>query len=99
MEEMADTLGLEVMVTLLFLKEPFLLFHCYTVWAQLRVLHGKYVNQILHSLNLKMYYVLSMYHPRGGTARSGSWTLGVSTGQAGGLQVCCSTSAASHVDR
>lgn len=55
MEEMADTLGLEVMVTLLFLKEPFLLFHCYTVWAQLRVLHGKYVNQILHSLNLKMY--------------------------------------------
>lgn len=56
MEGMADAFGLEVMVTLLFLKEPFLLFHSYPVWAQLRVLRGKYVNQILRSLNLKMYW-------------------------------------------
>ena len=56
MEEMADTFGLEVVVTLLLLRESFLLFHSYPAWAQLDVLHGKYVNQILHLwVNLKMY--------------------------------------------
>lgn len=55
MEEMADTLGLEVVVTLLFLRESFLLFHSYPVWAQLDVLCGKYLNQFLHLwVNLKM---------------------------------------------
>lgn len=93
MEEMADALGLEVVVTLLFLRESFLMFHSYPAWAQLDGLHGKCVNQILHLwMNPNMY-------PGIGTSRRGTWTLGTSTGQTGGLQVSCSTSKASRVDR
>lgn len=96
MEEMADAPGLEVVVTLLFLRESFLVFHSYPAWAQLDGLHGKCVNQILHLwVNPNTY----PGYPGIGTSRRGTWTLGTSTGQTGGLQVSSSTSKASRVDR
>lgn len=55
MVEMADAPGLEVVGTLLFLRDSFVLLHSYPAWAQLDVPRGKYDNQILHLwVNLRM---------------------------------------------
>jgi len=45
---MAAARGLEVVMTLLLLRESFLLFHSCSAWAQVDALCGKCVNQILH---------------------------------------------------
>lgn len=55
MVETAGTPGLDMLGTLLFLRDSFLLLHSYPAWALLDVLHGKYVNEILCLwVNLKM---------------------------------------------
>lgn len=55
MVETAGTPGLDMLGTLLFLRDSFLLLHSCPAWALLDVLHGEYVNEILRLwVNLKM---------------------------------------------